>query len=88
MRRAWRTRDFRAVFHLACRLGLTPEIIASNTGLPVDLVLNVMKGNKVLGGDSGVAVEVAAGLGMPDDFRRYVGLPPAAASPVSVPQPL
>ena len=84
MRRAWRTRDFRAVFHLACQLGLTPETIAGNTGLPLDLVLNVMKGNAVLNGDSGVAVQVAAGLGMPDDFRSFAGLPPIAASTVSV----
>jgi len=33
MLRAWRTHDFRAVFLLAGRLGLTPEIIADNTGL-------------------------------------------------------
>lgn len=84
MRRAWRTRDFRAVFHLACQLGLTPETIADNTGLPLDLVLNVMKGNAVLNGDSGVAVQVAAGLGMPDDFRSFAGLAPIAAAPVSV----
>jgi transcriptional regulator with XRE-family HTH domain len=84
MRRAWRTRDFRAVFHLACQLSLTPETIAGNTGLPIDLVLNVMKGNAVLNGDSGVAVQVAAGLGMPDDFRSFAGLPPIAASTVSV----
>jgi transcriptional regulator with XRE-family HTH domain len=87
MRRAWRTRDFRAVFHLACRLGLTAEIIATNAGLPLDLVLNVMKGNTVLNGNPAVAVRVAVGLGMPDDFRRFAGIAPPADSDVSVPRP-
>ena len=86
MRRAWRTRDFRAVFHLARRLGLTTEIIATTTGLPLDLVVNVMKGNTVLNENS-VAAKVAAGLGMPDDFRRFAGIAPSADSDVSVPQP-
>jgi transcriptional regulator with XRE-family HTH domain len=83
MRRAWRTRDFRAVFHLACRLGLTAQIIAANTGLPLDLVHNVMKGNSVLNGNSRVAAQVAAGLGMPDDFRRLAGIVLAVDSDVS-----
>jgi transcriptional regulator with XRE-family HTH domain len=87
MRRAWRTRDFRAVFGLARRRGLSPEGIAGSTGLPVDLVLNVMKGNAVLGGSSGVAVQVAIGLGMPDDFRRFAGLAPPATRPVPDAQP-
>jgi transcriptional regulator with XRE-family HTH domain len=86
MRRAWRTRDFRAVFHLACQLGLTPETISSNTGLPLDLVLNVMNGNTVIGGNPGLMVQVAAGFGMPDDFRRFVGLAPPAAGTDSVPR--
>lgn len=30
--RAWRAHDFRAVFLLAGRVGLTPDIIADNTG--------------------------------------------------------
>jgi transcriptional regulator with XRE-family HTH domain/tetratricopeptide (TPR) repeat protein len=85
MRRAWRTGDFRAVFHLAGRLGLTPEVIARTTGLPVGLVLDVMKGNTTVNSNSGVVESVATGFGMPDDFRRSVGVVPRAPSPVPVP---
>ncbi len=87
MRRAWRTRDFRAVFYLACRVGLTPEIIAGNTGLPLDLVLDVMKGNTVINGDPGIADQVATGFGMPDDHRRFFGLASRSVSSASVAVP-
>ena len=81
MVRAWRTRDFRAVFLLASRLGMSPEIIAGNTRLPMDMVLNVMKGNTTLSADSGVAESVAAGLGMPANVRGVLGLSPRAERP-------
>jgi transcriptional regulator with XRE-family HTH domain len=83
MRRAWRTHDFRAVFHLACKAGLTPEIIADNTGLPLHLVNDVMKGNVVFGsGNSGVVDQVAAGFAVPDDLRGTFGLAPRAVDAV------
>jgi transcriptional regulator with XRE-family HTH domain/tetratricopeptide (TPR) repeat protein len=86
MLRAWRTRDFRAVFLLACQLGLTPESIAANTGLPRDLVVNVMKDNTKL--DNATMVEsVARGLSMPDNVREAAGLAPRVASPVPIPAP-
>jgi transcriptional regulator with XRE-family HTH domain len=83
MLRAWRTYDFRSIFHLACKVGLSPEIIADSTGLPLDLVLNVMKGNTKLSGDSHADESVAAGLGMPEDIRSVVGLPPARPRPAA-----
>ena len=83
MLRAWRIRDFRAVFLLACQLGLTPEIIAANTGLPRELVVNVMKDNTKL--DNATMVEsVARGLDMPDDVRERVGLAPRASNPNAI----
>ena len=85
MVRAWRTYDFRAVFHLACKVGLTPEMIAVTTGLPLDLVLNVMKGNATLSRDPAASEPVAAGLGMPGDIRGIVGLPLPPQSRVPVP---
>lgn len=83
MLRAWRTHDFRSIFHLACKVGVTPEVIADSTGLPVDLVLNVMKGNTSLTGDSGAGESVASGLGMPQDVRGILGLAPARPRPVA-----
>ncbi len=85
--RAWRTRDFRAFFHLACNVGLTPEIIAQSTSLPLDLVINVMKGNATLA-SLRLIESVAGGLEMPDHVRKAVGLAPQAASlsPDSAPQ--
>jgi transcriptional regulator with XRE-family HTH domain len=86
MHRAWRTRDFRAVFHLACREGMTPETIAESTGLLLDLVLNVMKGNISFGSsNSGFAEQVAAGLGIPDDVRGVFGLVPKRAAIPAIP---
>lgn len=86
MLRAWRTRDFRAVFLLACQLGFAPEVIAANTGLPRDLVVDVIKDNARL--DNATMVEsVACGLGMPDDVREVVGLAPRASSPAPIPVP-
>jgi DNA-binding XRE family transcriptional regulator len=84
MLRAWRTHDFRAVFHLACQLGLAPEVIAANSGLPRDLVVNVMRDNARLD-DAAMVESVARGLGMPDDVRAVIGLAPSASSPVPVP---
>ncbi len=86
MRRAWRTRDFRAVFHLTCSVGMTPETIAENTGLPLDLILNVMKGNLSFGSsNSGLAEQIAAGLGIPDDMRGFFGLAPKIAGIPEIP---
>lgn len=82
MHRAWRTRDFRSVFHLASQFGLTTELIAESTGLPLDLVLNVMKGNTTLNSDPGMVESVAAGLGMPDDFRRSLNLSSPQVHPI------
>jgi tetratricopeptide (TPR) repeat protein/transcriptional regulator with XRE-family HTH domain len=92
MRRAWRTHDFRAVFHLACRAGLTPGTIADNTGLPADLIVKVMKGDTTLNSNSGAAESIADAFGMPDDFRSAALLPPRVVTPAklpfqSVPQP-
>jgi DNA-binding XRE family transcriptional regulator len=85
MIRAWRTRDFRAVFHLACRNGLKPEEIAESTGLRLDQVLSVMRGNETL--DTAAQVEsVARGLRIPDETREAVGVPPPIAIP-AVPVP-
>jgi transcriptional regulator with XRE-family HTH domain len=83
MHRAWRTSDFRAVFHLAIQVGLTPELIADGTGLPLDLVLNVLKGNTVLNGNARMVEAIAVGLGMPDDLRRIVGLSPQQIHPIA-----
>jgi transcriptional regulator with XRE-family HTH domain len=83
MIRAWRIRDFRAVFHLACRHGLKPEGIAECTGLPVDQVLNVMRGNETL--DSAeLAAIVARGLGMTGEAAKTAGVPMASAIPPKV----
>ncbi len=95
MVRAWRTRDFRAVFHLACRHGLNPEGIAESARLPVDQVLSVMRGNETLD-TAELAESVARGLEMPDDARKAAGVPrastiPAVAVPVTLapkPQPV
>ena len=81
MLRAWRAHDFRAVFLLAGRRGLTPDIIADTAGLPIDLVVGVMKGNAVLGFSSGVVESIATGFGMPDEIRGLLGLAPHKASP-------
>jgi hypothetical protein len=88
MLRAWRTRDFRAVFLLACRFGLAPDVIAANAGLPADLVVDVMRDNAKLD-DAAMVESMASGLGMPDDVRSVVGLAPCASipAPVPVPQP-
>ncbi len=75
MIRAWRTHDFRTIFHLASKVGIVPEAIAERTGLSVEAVLNIMKGNATLGGDS--EESVASGLGMPEDLRGVLGFPPA-----------
>lgn len=83
--RAWRAHDFRVVLHLAGRLGLTPQIIAGNTGLPLDLVVNVMKGNTTLNFSSGVIESIARGFGMPDEVRGVLGLAPRAGSPACIP---
>ncbi len=85
MIRAWHTRDFRAVFHVTCRHGLKPEGIASVTGLHVDQVLSVMRGNETL--DSAEQVEsVARGLKMPNEARKSAGVPQSGAIPaVTVP---
>jgi transcriptional regulator with XRE-family HTH domain len=64
---------------------LTPEIIATNTGLSLDLVLDVMKGNRVLNDDSRTADQVATGFGMPDNLRRFFGLAPHVVMPAPVP---
>jgi transcriptional regulator with XRE-family HTH domain len=85
MIRAWRTRDFRAVFHLACRYGLKPEGIADATGLPVDQVLSVMRGNEALD-FAEQAESVARGLEMPGAARKAAGVPLAGIiQPVSDP---
>ncbi len=84
MVRAWRAHDFRAVFLLAGRVGLTPDIIADNTGLPLDLVVNVMKGNTVLGFSTGVVESIARGFGMPDEMRGVLGLAPRKGSPAGI----
>jgi transcriptional regulator with XRE-family HTH domain len=81
MLRAWRAHDFRAVFLLAGRRGLTAEIIAKSTGLPLDLVIDVMRGNTVLGFSSGVVELIARGFGMPDEIRGSLGLAPRRQSP-------
>jgi transcriptional regulator with XRE-family HTH domain len=88
MLRAWRTRDFRAVFFLACRFGLAPDVIAANAGLPPDLVVDVMRDNAKLD-DAALVESMASGLGMPDDVRSVVGLAPCVSipAPVPVPQP-
>ena len=74
MLRAWRTCDFRTIFLLACKVGLAPENSAASTGLPLDLVLNVIKGNATLSTDSGQHQAVADGFGMPQDIRGVLGL--------------
>ncbi|HEY6314127.1 MAG TPA: helix-turn-helix transcriptional regulator [Streptosporangiaceae bacterium] len=84
MLRAWRAHDFRAVFLLAGRRGLTADIIAGNTGLPLDLVINVVKGSIVLGFSSGVAESIAWGFGMPDEIRGLLGLAPRRQSPAGI----
>jgi hypothetical protein len=86
MTRAWRTRDFRAVFQLACRNGLTPPIIADNTGLPLDLVLSVMKGNTTLN-NPGLIESVARGLDMPEETRAVLGLAIRAVGRADLPGP-
>ena len=81
MSHAWRRNDFRSVFVPAGRFGLTPQMIADNTGLPLDLVVNVMKGNTAPGFSSGAVESIAKGFGMPDDMRGAFGLAPRKASP-------
>ena len=78
MIRAWRTRDFRTVFHLACRHGLKPEGIAELTGIPVDRVMGVMRGNETLDTLEQL-VSVARGLDMPDETRKAIGVSPETA---------
>jgi transcriptional regulator with XRE-family HTH domain/tetratricopeptide (TPR) repeat protein len=79
MIRAWRTRDFRAVFHLACRHGMKPDGIASAIGLPVDQVISVMRGNQTLD-PARQAESVASGLKMPNGARDATGVPLANAA--------
>jgi hypothetical protein len=79
-RPAYRVVGAMLMFHLACKVGLTPEAIAASTSLPADLVLNIMKGNATLSGDSRDRESVAAGLRMPDDVRGVLGLVQSAVS--------
>jgi transcriptional regulator with XRE-family HTH domain len=70
--RAWRTRNFRAVFHLACRHGLKPADIAQSTGLPIDQVLDIMRGNETL--HTAEQIEsVARGLRVPGQACKTGG---------------
>jgi transcriptional regulator with XRE-family HTH domain len=77
---AWRTRNFRAVFHLACRHGLKPVDIAQSTGLPIDQVLNVMRGNETLRTAEQIE-SVARGLRVPGQIGKAGGTVPSGTLP-------
>lgn len=55
----------------------------ADTGLRLDLVVNVMKGNTAPGLSSGAVESIAKGFGMPDDMRGAFGLAPRKASPAT-----